>query len=103
VTPSSPPALPLGRITVGLAILALVIAGVLAGQAVQDAKSGEVRVVTIAPRAPRHRTSTETLAEALDRCRLAGPSGADEPACRSAWAQSRNHFFSHPTAEISDE
>lgn len=103
MTPPSPPALPLGRITVGLAILAVVIAGVLAGQAVHDARSDDVQVVTIAPRAPRSVTSTETLAETLDRCRLAGPSGADDPACRSAWAQSRDHFFSHPTAETFDE
>ncbi len=103
MTSSPPPALPLGRITIGLAILAVVIAGVLAGQAVHDARSGEVRVVTIAPRAALPATPTASLAETLDRCRLAGPSGADDPACRSAWAESRDHFFSHPAAETSDE
>ena len=88
-------ALPLGRITIGLAALALVVAGVLAGRAVDDARSGEIRVVTITPQTP--------LSATLDRCRLSGPASADDPACRVAWAESRNRFFSRPLPESSDD
>ncbi len=88
-------ALPLGRITIGLAALAVIIAGILAGRAVDDARSGAIRVVTIAPQTP--------LSATLDRCRLSGPGGADDPVCRSAWAESRNRFFSRPLLESSDD
>lgn len=88
-------ALPLGRITIGLAALALIIAGVLAARAVDDARSGEIRVVTITPQTP--------LSATLDRCRLSGPGGASDPACRAAWAESRDRFFSRPLPESSDD
>lgn len=91
----APPALPLGSITIGLALVAVITAGVLAGRAVDDARQGEVRVVTIEGRTP--------LAETLERCRLSEAGGADDPTCRAAWAESRERFFSRPPAETSDE
>ena len=94
------PVLPLGRLTLGLAVLALVVAAVLAGHAVEAARFEEkaasgVRVVTLAPQT--------SLAATLERCRVSGPASADDPACRAAWAASRDHFFSRPLPESSDE
>ena len=91
----APPALPLGRITIGLALVAVIAAGVLAGRAVDDARQGEVRVVTIEARAP--------LSETLEHCRLSGAGGAGDPTCRAAWAESRDRFFLRSAAETSDE
>lgn len=94
------PVLPLGRLTLGLAVLALIMAAVLAGHAVEAARSDEagargVGVVTLAPQTP--------LAATLERCRLSGPASADDPACRAAWAETRERFFSRPLPESSDE
>ena len=95
MTRSAAPALPLGRVTIGLAVVALVIAGVLAGRAVDNTRSGEIRVATVAPRTP--------LSETLDRCRLSAAGGADDPGCRAAWSESRDRFFANPRPEPSDE
>jgi conjugative transfer region protein TrbK len=92
--------LPLGRVTIGLAILALIVAAVLAGHAIEAGRAetraaNGVRVVTVAPKAP--------LAAALERCRLSGPASGDDPACRAAWSEARESFFSRPLPESSDE
>ncbi|WGM45864.1 hypothetical protein KOAAANKH_00729 [Brevundimonas sp. NIBR10] len=94
MTSSRIPTLPLGRVTLGLAVLAVVVAGVIAGRSVRDDQAREVRVMTIEPRSP--------LSETLDRCRLSAAAGED-PACRAAWARSRDRFFSHPAPERADD
>lgn len=92
--------LPLGRITVGLAVLALLLAAVLAVHAVEAGRAeatafNGVRIKSVAPQAP--------LAAALERCRLSGPVSGEDPACRVAWAEARENFFSRPRPESSDE
>ena len=89
--------LPLGRVTIGLAALALVVAAVLAGHAVEHARSEDGRpsraVRGVAVRSDTLRTST------LERCRLSGPAAANDPACRAAWADARETFFARPLPE----
>lgn len=92
--PTETPRLPLGRVTLGMAVLAVAVAGVAAGRSVRDDQSREVRVMTIEPRSP--------LSQTLDRCRLSGAAGED-PGCRAAWARSRDRFFSHPAQETTDD
>lgn len=87
--------LPLGPVTTGLALVVLIVAALAALQGTHTPPANGVARAGPAPQS--------ALAETLDRCRLAGPEGAADPACRSAWAESRNRFFSSSLTETSDE
>lgn len=89
--PTRTDGLTLARVIQGLAVVAVLAAGLLAARiAGADAEGRTPTVVKPQP---------SSLSSTLERCRLAGPSSSDDPACRSAWSESRARFFTRPVPE----
>ena len=71
---------PLGVATLVLAVCAIGAAGLMAGREVQPSQEPRPRPV-------------DALSEQLRHCRSLGEDGADDPACREAWTESRRRFL----------
>lgn len=71
---------PLGVATLVLAVCAIGAAALIASDEVQPPPAVQTR-------------PADRLSEQLRQCRGLGVDGADDPACRAAWAESRRRFL----------